>query len=145
MDLTVHFSVIVTPGDLPKFWLFMYRVSPLTYFISGVVIACLAHRQITCSPIEWLRIDLPKGRICGEYMSSYIDRAGGFVKDTRTTEICNYCPVGDSDTFLRSMDIHVEYKWRGLWILSCYVAFNIFLTFGLYWLARESRRKRYNM
>ncbi|KAF2022234.1 hypothetical protein BU24DRAFT_471381 [Aaosphaeria arxii CBS 175.79] len=138
----VFCGVIVNPADLPRFWLFMYRISPLTYFIAGVVTAGLAYTQIKCSSIELLKIELPTGRMCGEYMDSYMQLACGFVEDTQTTESCNYCPVGDSDAFLRSMGIRVEHKWRNFWILACYVVFNVVLAFGLYWMARAPRRKR---
>jgi ATP-binding cassette subfamily G (WHITE) protein 2 (PDR) len=133
-------SVIVKPDDLPRFWLFMYRASPLTYFISGVVTAGLAHTQITCSSIEMLRIALPAGRTCGEYIKSFIQVAGGFVEDANAVDRCGYCPVGDADAFMQTMGIDVDYKWRNVWFLFCYVVFNVIATFFLYWVARAPKR-----
>jgi ABC-type multidrug transport system permease subunit len=118
----------------------MYHVSPLTYFVSGIVTAGLAHTHIICSPIETLRINVPKDRSCREYMASYIQIAGDFITDAAGQDDCIYCPLKDTNTFLSANRIDIKYKWGIVWLLVCYIVFNILLTFTLYWLARTRRR-----
>ncbi|KAI9151516.1 ABC multidrug transporter atrG [Paramyrothecium foliicola] len=40
---------IVPPKALPGFWIFMYRISPLTYFLEGLAIAGLSGVAVACS------------------------------------------------------------------------------------------------
>ncbi|KAM4060206.1 ABC-2 type transporter [Hirsutella rhossiliensis] len=51
----VFCGVIVSPSSLPTFWVFVYRASPLTYFVNGLVVASLAGTHITCSAAELQR------------------------------------------------------------------------------------------
>lgn len=45
-------GVLQTPDALPGFWIFMYRVSPFTYWISGIVATELHGSPISCSATE---------------------------------------------------------------------------------------------
>src|ERR1700712_4110219 len=48
MSLTFN-GIMQTPTALPGFWIFMYRVSPFTYWVSGIVATELHGRPIECS------------------------------------------------------------------------------------------------
>ncbi|KAF2805347.1 uncharacterized protein BDZ99DRAFT_511345 [Mytilinidion resinicola] len=139
----VFCGVIVAPKDLPGFWTFMYRVSPFTYFIDGVVIAGLADTSITCSNVETRNISLPVGfdGSCMEYLQPYLSMAGGVVENPNARADCQYCPISDTNSFLRGYGIEIEHPWRNFGFLSCYVVFNILATFGMYWVARVRARK----
>ncbi|TAQ84014.1 hypothetical protein B7494_g7660, partial [Chlorociboria aeruginascens] len=45
-------GVFQTPIALPGFWIFMYRISPLTYLVSAIASTGLSGRTVTCSSKE---------------------------------------------------------------------------------------------
>ncbi|KAK1909582.1 hypothetical protein P3342_007753 [Pyrenophora teres f. teres] len=45
-------GVLQAPSQLPKFWMFMYRVSPFTYWVGGMTSTMVGGRKIVCSASE---------------------------------------------------------------------------------------------
>ncbi|KAF2710378.1 ABC transporter protein [Pleomassaria siparia CBS 279.74] len=137
-------GILVAPADLPHFWKFMYRVSPGTYLVNGLVIAGLANTDISCSSLELLSVRLPLSFAgdCGAYMESYLGVAGGYVEDTKASDICLYCPLTEANSFLLSRDVDVADGWRDAGIFAAYIVFNTVAVFGLYRLARVSKSKK---
>ncbi|KAF1959984.1 P-loop containing nucleoside triphosphate hydrolase protein [Byssothecium circinans] len=45
-------GVLAKPSMLPRFWKFMYRVTPLTYYTSGLISASLGDVPVQCSAAE---------------------------------------------------------------------------------------------
>jgi ATP-binding cassette subfamily G (WHITE) protein 2 (PDR) len=135
------YSVLVPPKDLPQFWHFVYRASPLTYFIDGMVVAGCANTAITCSDIEMLHINPPIGKTCGDYLSSWISIAGRYLKSPAPTHDCEYCPVSDTNVLLSNTGINVGNRWHNSAYLMVYVVFNVLATFFIYWIARERRSR----
>ncbi|KAL8834803.1 MAG: hypothetical protein Q9170_003599, partial [Blastenia crenularia] len=72
-------GVLATPTALPGFWIFMYRVSPFTYLVSGMLSTGLANAYITCSTEELLHFSPPPNTTCSTYLSSYIQDLGGYL------------------------------------------------------------------
>ncbi|XBW37937.1 hypothetical protein QEN19_003519 [Hanseniaspora menglaensis] len=80
-------GVFVGPKQMPGFWKFMYRVSPLTYFIDGTLSLAIANNKVTCSEKELKTIIPPKGLTCGEYMDPYFKSVGtGYLTDYNATD-----------------------------------------------------------
>jgi ATP-binding cassette, subfamily G (WHITE), member 2, PDR len=141
MILTFN-GVIQTPDALPGFWLFMYRVSPLTYLISGWASTGLAGRQITCAENELAQFDPPANETCGSYLSDYISSgAPGQLLNPEATSNCQYCPLSTSDQFLAGVNISYDTRWRDFGIGWAYVIFNISAAVGLYYMFRVRRWK----
>lgn len=69
MMSTVFSGVLQTKTALPGFWVFMYRVSPFTYWIGGIVSTLVHERSILCSPSEMMVFDPPSGSTCAEYLA----------------------------------------------------------------------------
>ncbi|TGJ82175.1 hypothetical protein E0Z10_g6567 [Xylaria hypoxylon] len=141
----VFCGVLVPPSQLPRFWIFLYRVSPLTYLLEGLAVSGLAQAHIHCSDIETLHIPLPSAvnniaTTCGDYLQSYVLSAGGYVTNTSSTTYCQYCPVSSVNTLLMGFGMDVHHTWRNVGILASYVAFNIFATFALFWATRVCKR-----
>lgn len=141
--------VLVSPDALPRFWIFMYRVSPLTYMIEGLAASSLADAPITCSAKETLRISRAEGSssssplaTCGEYLEAFVQTAGGYVANPGGTSECEYCPIDNSNAVLRRFGMDTQRPWRDVGILAAYVGFNIVAMFGIYWLARVPRTRR---
>lgn len=134
-------GVLASPDAMPGFWIFLYRVSPLNYWVSAVLSTGLANVEVTCASNEWTIITTPEGRTCGDYMADYISQAGGYVLNPDSTSSCSYCKVKDTNVFLSSISAHYEDRWRNFGILWVFIAFNIAAAVALYWLARVPKGK----
>ncbi|KAF2121683.1 AtrD, ABC-transporter [Lophiotrema nucula] len=129
-------GVLVKPLELPRFWKFMYRVSPLTYLIQGMASASLGDTAITCSPAELLFVEPPSGENCTGYLSEYTTMVGGYISNPDARDWCQICPVGTTNTILAKFDIDVGARWRYFGIFCLYCVVNIGATFLFFWLAR---------
>ncbi|ORY16214.1 Pyoverdine/dityrosine biosynthesis protein-domain-containing protein [Clohesyomyces aquaticus] len=137
-------GVLATPTALPGFWIFMYRVSPLTYLVSGMLSVGLANSNIACSPEEFLRFSPPSASNCSTFLEPYINAFGGYLKPesmSSTTE-CIFCTGSETNVFLKSVSSDYGDRWRNLGISWVYVLVNIAGATGLYWLARVPRGTR---
>ncbi|OQV10719.1 hypothetical protein CLAIMM_14681 isoform 3 [Cladophialophora immunda] len=136
-SLTLVFcGVLVGPKALPGFWIFMYRVSPFTYLIDGMLSTAVAHANVTCAANEYLHFPVPSGQTCAEYMRPYIATAGGYLQDASATGNCSYCQISTTDAFLASVSAHPQDMWRNFGLMWPYIAFNVAGAVFLYWLAR---------
>lgn len=136
----VFCGVLVSPGDMPGFWTFMYRVSPFTYYVSAVLSTGVSGTDVVCSSIEILKIKAPSGQTCAEYLGDYMKDFGGRALNPYDNGMCEFCPVRDSDTFLSALDIKFEDRWRNIGLLFVFIIFNIFAAISLYWLARVPKK-----
>ncbi|KAI5861019.1 ABC drug exporter AbcA [Durotheca rogersii] len=142
----VFCGVLVPLAELPRFWIFMYRVSPLTYFVEGVMVAGLAGAGVTCSPVEILQIDVPRERsnqTCGEYLGPYVDRMRGYLENAAETSGCRYCPVSEANPALAGLGMDARHTWRNFGLMTVYVLLHVLVIFGFYFLfrVRHSTRK----
>lgn len=124
----------------------MYRASPLTYVMNGLVIAGVAGTRVSCSAGEMLRVALPSNgemmtTTCGEYLGAYARSANGDVVNPGDFGRCLYCPIRDTDALLEGIGMDTRGGWRLIGFVSVYVAFNIVGTFGLYWAIRVRGKK----
>jgi ATP-binding cassette, subfamily G (WHITE), member 2, PDR len=138
------FSVLATPNALPGFWIFMYRVSPFTYFFSGVLSVGLANSQISCSTEELLHFSPPESLNCSTYLAPYIEASGGYLtpESKGSTTECVFCSGSDTNVFLESVSAKYEDRWRNFGIFWVYIVFNIAAAVGLFWLTRVPKRNR---
>ncbi|KDN61164.1 putative ABC-2 type transporter [Colletotrichum sublineola] len=128
-------GVLAGPGELPGFWVFMYRVNPFTYLMEGFLTIGLANAPVTCSSTELLTFDAPSGRTCGEYMAEYIQNNGGYLINNNASE-CQFCGMADTNTFLSDMNMSFENRWRDFGLVWAFCVFNIATAAALYWVAR---------
>ncbi|EZG03190.1 hypothetical protein H106_06691 [Trichophyton rubrum CBS 735.88] len=141
-SLTLVFcGVLVSPTAMPGFWIFMYRLSPFTYFVSAVLSTGVGRTDIVCAANEILRLTPAAGQTCMEYLGPYTKFAGGRILTPDATDMCEFCAVADTDTFLKGVNIIFDERWRNIGILFGYIAFNMVGAIGLYWLLRVPKRK----
>lgn len=133
-------GVLATPSTLPKFWIFMYRVSPFTYMISAMLSVAVANTNVVCAANELVRFDPPPGMTCNSYMTPYIQFAGGYVVNGNATADCEFCPISDTNKFLVGVNAEYGDRWRNFGILWAYIVFNVFGALALYWLVRVPKR-----
>lgn len=136
-------GVMQPPNDLPRFWIFMYRVSPFTYYISGISSTALHGRQVQCNDAELRVFDPPSGQTCGEYLTKYATAAMGSIYNENATSGCQYCSMKEADQYLAVREIYWEDRWRNYGIFWCYFVFNIIGAITLYYVfrVRTSRAK----
>lgn len=144
----ISFSGVgVRPSDLPEFWTFMYRVSPVTYMVSGVMSSAMTGREVTCSDGEILRMALPTNSTsCEEYLAPFVAAQGGTVlggiaADNSNVKMCSFCSLATTDDFLTRFGISYADHWRNFGLLWVYIAANVGLALGLYWVFRVPKGK----
>ncbi|EED13444.1 ABC transporter, putative [Talaromyces stipitatus ATCC 10500] len=138
-------GVLATPQAMPGFWIFMYRVSPFTYLVQGMLSTGLSGTHVQCSSVEYLTFDPAPGfSTCIDYMKDYIDLAGGYLLDNNATSHCQYCTIGETDTFLASVNAFFSQAWRNFGLMWVYIGFNIVAAVGIYWWARVPKGKKFS-
>ncbi|KAL3456007.1 ATP-binding cassette transporter [Aspergillus heterothallicus] len=129
-------GVMVPSTALPGFWIFMYRVSPLTYLISGMLSAGLGRTPVKCTNVELVPVQPPSGQSCSDYLSAYMQIAGGEVYNPDATENCQFCQMASSDPFLASVSSNYDSRWRNFGLMWVYICFNVAAALALYWFLR---------
>lgn len=119
----------------------MYRASPFTYVVEGLMGTSMANADAGCENNELITFTAPNGTTCGEYMKSYLSNVGGYIVNTAATE-CQYCTISDTNTFLESKSMSYGNRWRDFGLLWVYCAFNIAAAFGIYWVVRVPKNKK---
>ncbi|KAI1844016.1 hypothetical protein JX266_009882 [Neoarthrinium moseri] len=132
-------GVLQAPSALPGFWVFMYRVSPFTYWAAGMVATQLHGREVICSSSETSIFDPPANQTCGDYMSNYLQLAPGQLQNPADTSQCRYCSISVADEFLAGSQIYWDERWRNFGIVWAYFFFNIAISVLTYYLFRVHR------
>lgn len=141
-------GVLVAPAALPCFWRFMYRTSPLTYIVSGLVSTVLGGgaRVVECADVETLTVVKPPdvgNTTCAQYLAAYQSYAGGSVLNPdEMSGPCRFCPLASVDAYMESVDIRYSKRWQDFGLVFAYIAFNVCATFALYWLLRVPKRQK---
>lgn len=127
---TLAFSLILTfngvfqpPEALPGFWIFMYRVSPLTYLVSGIISSGLSGRAVRCATNELAVMQPPSGQTCGQYLQQYAEAAGGAIYNPQSMSDCEYCPLSVADQLLASSNITYGTRWRNFGFMFAYILY----------------------
>ncbi|KDQ56528.1 hypothetical protein JAAARDRAFT_47935 [Jaapia argillacea MUCL 33604] len=131
------FNGVLQPFRLLGWWKWMYRVSPYTYLIEGLLGNALGHTETECSPVEYVKLTPPSGLTCGTYLGNFISRAGGYLTNPTANNGCLYCPYRSADDFLGSnFNIYYSHRWRDWALLFVFVAFNTCAIFTFTYLFR---------
>ena len=120
----------------------MYRVSPFTYLVDGMLATGLANNVATCSSIELSVFNPRRGQTCGEYLQSYISKAGGAILNPNATQQCQFCPVADTNAYLTILNSSYAHRWRNFGIMWAYIVFNVCGALFLYWLVRVPKKSK---
>lgn len=133
-------GVLVSKDGLPGFWVFMYRVSPMTYFIGGMLANNLGESRVTCSDYEYLSVTPPLSETCQSYLQPYFSASSGYTLTPDATSMCEFCTMGNTDAFLSSINSEFHVRWRNLGILCAYPLINYFAAALIYWLTRVPKK-----
>ena len=129
------------PGVLPGFWIFMYRVSPLTYLIDSFLSLGLANNKVVCANYEYIKFFPRSGETCGEYMANYISAKGGYILDPNSTKECSFCTVAETNAYLASVQSDYSRRWRNFGFFLAFIVFNWCGCILLYWLVRVPKKR----
>ncbi|KAH7142059.1 ABC-2 type transporter-domain-containing protein [Dactylonectria macrodidyma] len=133
-------GILANPDSLPGFWIFMYRISPFTYMTTAMMSAAVANTNVVCAPNELVRFATPTGQTCGEYLSDYILKAGGYIENPDATDMCAFCTVGDTNKYLAGSRTYYSERWRNFGIFLIYIVFNMAGAVFIYWLTRVPKK-----
>ena len=136
-------GVLQTAKALPGFWIFMYRVSPFTYLVEGMLSTGIANAAVHCADNEFVMFSPPSGSTCQQYLEPYISQAGGYLQDPSATDTCKFCTYNDTNVFLSGIGLSYSNAWRDFGIMWAYIIFNIFAAVGIYWLARVPKKSKH--
>lgn len=145
-------GVLAQPNSMPGFWIFMYRVSPFTYLVGGMLPAGVANAAVSCEDYELLQLVPPPGETCDSYLKDYFNSMTALVGDpgtllppphgtTNSNGTCFYCPMSKTNTYLSMLQISYSDAWRNFGIMWVYLAFNVAGAVFIYWLARVPKGK----
>lgn len=141
MSLLFNFTIAFTgvcqsPYLMPKFWKFMWRVSPLTYFLNNLLSLVLHDRIVECSEYEYNYVDPPGGLTCGEYLTNYFESHTGYVANPSDSTDCAVCQYRVGDEFLATVGMSYNDCWRNVGLFCVYIIFNAFAMVLMYYLLR---------
>lgn len=148
------FTVSLSDGVLQPFrqlgwWKWMYRLSPFTYLIEGLlgqgwwsttqyrvsdflVNLAIGKQIVECSSVEYVSVIPPPGQLCSEYMATYIQNSGGYLQDPSASDLCSFCPFRTTDEYLAaSFNISYSHRWRNFGFMFAFIAFNVSLFLSL--------------
>lgn len=120
----------------------MYRVSPFTYLINGMLATGLANTNVTCADIEYSTFNPRDGETCFGYMQDFIGRRGGYVRNPDDTSQCQFCQVRDTNVYLTQLSSEYASRWRNFGVMWAFVGFNVAAALFFYWLARVPRKQK---
>jgi len=124
----------------------MYRLSPYTYLIEGLLgqgslssflvysnecklknsALAIGRLEVNCSPVEFSTLNPPSGMTCEQYMNPYISSVGGYLTNPTATTACQFCSVRTTDEFLKNaFNIYYDHHWRNLGIFIAFIIFNV--------------------
>ncbi|GKZ98413.1 hypothetical protein AnigIFM59636_003010 [Aspergillus niger] len=138
MALTFN-GVMQPPHSLPGFWMFMYRVSPFTYFVAGVTSTQLHGVTVNCTRTEMVVFNPPSGQSCIEYLGDYLRTVPGQLMNPDAMRSCEYCPYSVADQFLAEREYRYDRRWMDFGVGWAFVGFNIGvagLVYYVFWVRR---------
>jgi len=136
-------GVLASPSQLPGFWIFMYRISPFTYLVSGVLSAGIANAKVVCAPVEYLSFNPPSGKTCAQYLDPYINATkAGYYTNGDATANCQFCTLSETNQFLAQVNVFYSDRWRNFGLMWVYIVFNAAGAVFLYWLARVPKKAK---
>ncbi|KAK9456593.1 ABC-2 type transporter-domain-containing protein [Dipodascopsis uninucleata] len=137
-SMLLSFCGVLQPRDnMPGFWVFMYRVSPLTYFVQSALGAVFHNREVMCAAEEFNVFNPPPGYSCYTYAGQFAAAAGGYINNLNDTSHCQFCRFSVADEYLATIGIvYHSSHWRNVGIMCAYIVFNVFFIFAGYYIFR---------
>ncbi|KIJ60833.1 hypothetical protein HYDPIDRAFT_43039 [Hydnomerulius pinastri MD-312] len=131
------FDGILQPFSELGWWRWMYRVSPFTYLVEGLLGQAIGRQNITCASQELVTLNPTPGSTCAAYLESFVDSVGGYLMNPDATDACQYCPYRTTDQYmLNSFNIKYSLHWRDAGIMLGTIVFNVFAIYAFTYIFR---------
>ncbi|GAA6001439.1 uncharacterized protein JCM10292_006254 [Rhodotorula paludigena] len=133
-SFVIIFNGVVQPyAQLPYFWRsWMYRLTPFTYLIEGLVANAMGGVRLSCTYPQFQIVVPPGGQDCAAYLSEFAARSGGY-SEVLPDGSCGYCTYASGDAYLATLNMSFSHRWRNTGFFIAYIIFNIFAVFlGFY-------------
>lgn len=140
--MLVFCGVLASPDVFPRFWIFMYRVSPFTYLVDAMLSTGVANTEVVCATNELLHFQPAPGQSCDTYMSTYMATLGGRLQNPSATSDCSFCVLDSTNQFLSMISSSYDLRWRNFGILWVFIVFNAVMAVFLYWLVRVPKKQK---
>ncbi|VVT57142.1 uncharacterized protein SAPINGB_P005555 [Magnusiomyces paraingens] len=139
----VFCGVLSRPDQFPHFWIFMYRVSPMTYIVGGFLAAGVAGNTVICSTKEIVHLQPPSANMtCGDFLNAYAQMSGGAVYNPDSYSDCEFCSMAKTDDFLELLGTPLSHAWRNFGIIMSYTVINCIGAIFFYWLGRVPKHHK---
>lgn len=110
----------------------MYRISPGTYLVSGLMSTADSGSDVRCANNEILHLTAPANMSCGNFMGPFADAAGGYLLNPSSIKFSQYCLLNSTDKFLDRLQIDYYDRWWHFGLLWVYIVFNVMAALVLY-------------
>jgi len=128
-SFVLTFNGVLQPFRQLHWWSWMYRLSPYTYVIEGLLGQAIGRQEVNCAAVEFVTLEPPLGT-CGDYMAKFIAASGGYLTNPDATSACQFCAVRTTDQFLaNNFNIFYSHRWRNIGFLVAYIMFNVAATY----------------
>lgn len=111
LSLSLLFCGVLAPGTQLGWWIWMYRVSPFTYVVGGMLSAAIGGTDVTCDSTEYTVVQPPAGLTCGQYLDPFIAFAHSNLENREATADCRLCAIASTDQFLAALGINVNSEY----------------------------------
>ncbi|EEH48113.2 uncharacterized protein PADG_04197 [Paracoccidioides brasiliensis Pb18] len=131
-------GVLATKDAMPRFWVFLYYVSPFSYLVSAMMSTGLSGNDIVCDPVELLHFNPIANQTCEQYLAPFRETytPKGYLVNPSATEDCGFCSSAKTDSFLLSIGSDYNDAWRNFGLMWVYIVFNVVAGVFIYWLVR---------
>ncbi|KAI9570995.1 ABC-2 type transporter-domain-containing protein [Boletus coccyginus] len=131
------FDGVVQPYSQLGWWRWMYRISPYTYLIEGLVSQILSGQSVQCAAQEYAMIQPPSGFSCASYLDPFISNSGGYLQNPDAGSTCLYCSFSTADAWLyNSFNIQYVHRWRNVGLFCAFIVFNVCATYAFTYIFR---------
>ncbi|EKM53332.1 uncharacterized protein PHACADRAFT_259626 [Phanerochaete carnosa HHB-10118-sp] len=145
-SFVITFNGVLQPFRELGWWRWMYRLSPYTYLIEGLVGQAFGRQTVNCADVELVQVNPPSGKTCGAYLDPFISNAGGYITNPDASEACLYCSFRTTDQFLlNSFNIEWGHRWRNFGFMFAFIAFNIFAIYAFTYIFRINKTNPFKL
>jgi len=117
-------GVVQPPSQLPYFWRsWMYRLTPFTYLIEGLLVNAVSGSSVVCKTTELTYLTPPSGTSCADWLAPYVATAGGYSQVVDGN--CGFCQYSSGDEFLAGLLMSFDHRWRDVGFMCAYIVFNL--------------------
>ncbi|KAJ1912602.1 ATP-binding cassette transporter snq2 [Mycoemilia scoparia] len=110
---------------MPKFWRsWMYWLTPIRYFVEGVVTNELYDLDIVCKPEQFYVFQPPSDQTCGDYAADFLKTGPGYLKNPDASSDCQYCPFKVGQEYFVTLDWDFANRYRNFGIMLAFLVFN---------------------